>query len=58
MLWGGLVWAVSLPVLGYYLGGIIPNPESLLVPIMVAVVLVSVLPAAADYVYRNYWKKA
>lgn len=54
VLWGGVVWAVSLPLLGYYLGGVIPNPDSLLMPIMVGVVLVSVLPSVAEYVYRKY----
>jgi membrane-associated protein len=58
VVWGGLVWAVSLPLLGYYLGGVIPNPDSLLMPIMIGVVLVSVVPAVADYVYRKYWKKS
>jgi len=54
--WGGLVWAVSLPLLGYYLGGIIPNPDSLIIPIMIGVVLVSVIPAAGEYAYRK-WKE-
>ncbi len=43
---GGLLWAVGITLLGYYLGSIIPDIELYLLPIIVVVVVASVLPAA------------
>jgi membrane-associated protein len=41
---GGGLWAVGVPVAGYYLGSAIPGVDRYLLPIVVLIVLISVLP--------------
>ncbi|MCX6792928.1 MAG: VTT domain-containing protein [Candidatus Falkowbacteria bacterium] len=41
---GGLLWAVGLLVLGYSLGNFIPNVDRYLIPIILAIIIISVLP--------------
>lgn len=43
---GGLLWAVGLPIAGYFLGKSIPNVDRYLLPIIVLIVAVSVAPTA------------
>jgi len=42
---GGLAWAVFVPLLGYFLGNMIPNVDRYLLPIIFAIILVSILPS-------------
>jgi len=48
---GGFLWAVCLPLLGYFLGSMIPGIDRYLLPIILAIVIISILPA----VYHG-WK--
>jgi membrane-associated protein len=41
---GGVLWCVSLPLLGYYFGSLIPNPDRFLLPIVSLVMIVSFVP--------------
>ena len=41
---GGFLWAVGLCVLGYFLGEAVPNVDRYLLPIIAAIVLLSVAP--------------
>jgi membrane-associated protein len=41
---GGLLWAVGLTLLGYFLGQTIPDVDKYLLPIIAVIVVVSVLP--------------
>ena len=43
---GGLLWAVGLPIAGYFLGKSIPNVDRYLLPIIVLIIAVSVAPTA------------
>ncbi|MBL8130648.1 MAG: VTT domain-containing protein [Anaerolineae bacterium] len=43
---GGLLWAVGLPLAGYFLGNLIPDVDKYLLPIVVLIVLLSVAPTA------------
>lgn len=43
---GALLWAVCLPVAGFFLGNLIPNVDKYLLPIIVLIVILSVLPTA------------
>lgn len=43
---GGFLWAVCLPLAGYFLGSLIPNVDKYLLPIIVLIVIASVLPTA------------
>jgi membrane-associated protein len=41
---GGVLWAIGLPVAGYYLGRAIPSADRYLLPIVLVIVLASVSP--------------
>lgn len=41
---GGFLWAVGLTFLGYYIGGAIPNIDKYLLPVIAAIIFLSVLP--------------
>lgn len=43
---GALLWAVALPVLGFYLGKTIPDVDKYLLPIVGLIVIVSLAPTA------------
>ncbi|MDE2001833.1 MAG: VTT domain-containing protein [Patescibacteria group bacterium] len=43
---GGLVWGAGLPWLGYYLGSSIPNIDRYLIPIVLAIIVLSIAPTA------------
>ncbi|MEV0915689.1 DedA family protein [Streptomyces sp. NPDC049967] len=45
---GGLVWTVGLVLAGYALGSSIPNVDRYLLPIIALIVIVSLLPLAAE----------
>lgn len=41
---GGALWAVGIPVAGYFLGRVIPGVDKYLLPIVILIILVSVSP--------------
>jgi membrane-associated protein len=41
---GALLWAVGVTALGYWLGSIIPDVDRYLLPIIIAIVVISILP--------------
>lgn len=43
---GGFLWAVLLPLSGFYLGKTIPDVDKYLVPIIIMIVVLSILPQA------------
>ncbi len=43
---GGLLWTSGITLLGYFLGGIIPNLESYLFPVVLGIIILSFLPVA------------
>jgi len=45
---GGLLWGVSITLLGYFLGNTFPATEQYLTPILVLIVFVSILPIARE----------
>lgn len=42
---GGFLWAVCIPLAGYFLGNLIPGVDKYLLPIIVVIVLASVAPS-------------
>lgn len=42
---GGALWTLSMTLLGYFLGKVIPNPDRYILPIVLLIVFVSVLPS-------------
>lgn len=43
---GGVLWAIGLTLAGYFLGTLIPNVDRYLLPIIGAIVLISIAPTA------------
>ena len=50
---GAFLWAVLLPLAGYYLGSSVPNADRYLLPIVLVIVAVSALPGGIQ-VFREY----
>lgn len=50
---GAFLWAVGLPIAGYFLGEAIPDIDHYLIPIILVIVLISVLPSAI-HIWRNH----
>lgn len=46
---GALLWSISLPVLGYFLGNLVPNIDHFILPIIGLIVLLSLLPPVIDH---------
>lgn len=42
---GGVIWASILSLLGYGLGNVIPDVDKYLLPIAIAIVVISVVPS-------------
>lgn len=47
---GGFLWAVIIPLAGYYLGRLIPNVDKYLLPIIALIIVVSAIPAAMEFI--------
>lgn len=43
-IFGGVFWVSSMLLLGYFLGGIIPNPDKYIIPIAFVIIVLSFLP--------------
>jgi membrane-associated protein len=42
---GGILWTFGLTLLGYFLGSVIPDVDKYLIPIVLAIIVLSVLPS-------------
>ncbi len=47
---GGVLWAVGLPLLGYFLGSAIPDVDKYLLPIIIFIILLSITPSLVHIV--------
>jgi membrane-associated protein len=54
---GGLLWAVGVTMLGYLLGGLIPDIDAYLLPIVAVIVLLSVIPIGLEW-WKSRRRKA
>ena len=43
---GGFLWAVLIPITGFFLGKTVPNVDKYLLPIIIGIILLSVFPQA------------
>jgi len=50
---GGILWGTGLPLAGYFLGRIVPHPDRYIVPVVLAIVFVSVLPLAREMLRKR-----
>lgn len=49
---GGVLWATVMPLLGYFLGKLIPNPDQFLLPIAIIIIAISFLPFIIKIVHH------
>jgi len=47
---GGILWGMSITLLGYFLGQRIPNIEAYLIPILLLIIFISVLPTLFSFI--------
>lgn len=52
-IFGGLFWTVSMLLLGFFLGNLIPDVDRYLLPLIALIVFLSFLPPIIEY-YRNH----
>ena len=43
---GGVLWGLGVTLIGYFLGGLIPDVDRYLLPIVIFIIVISVLPSA------------
>lgn len=56
-IFGGIIWVSGLLLLGYFLGGIIPNPDVYIIPIAFLIVILSLLPIIIKMLILRFKKK-
>jgi membrane-associated protein len=49
---GGVLWGIGMPLLGYFLGSVIPDIDRYLIPIILLIIFLSVLPSLV-HVWRE-----
>lgn len=54
---GAVLWGIGVPFAGYYLGSVIPGIDRYIVPIVLAIILVSVAPGAWHF-FRNAYHRS
>jgi len=45
---GGVLWGTGLPILGYFLGRLVPHPDRYIIPIVLIIIVVSILPVLRE----------
>jgi membrane-associated protein len=50
---GAILWAGGMSLLGFFLGNVIPNIDHYIYPIVIAIIIVSILPAVFSFLRRN-----
>ena len=54
---GGFLWIVSLTLMGYYLGRLIPGIEKHIEKVIIVIVFLSILPGIIKYLQHKFGKK-
>lgn len=55
-IFGGVVWVSTLLLLGYLLGGMIPNPDKYIIPIAFLIIILSFLPIITKMILVKFKK--
>lgn len=55
---GGLLWGVSLPLVGYYIGSRVPGIEKFVEPVILAVIILSIGPALIHLLRQDNFRAA
>jgi membrane-associated protein len=56
-IFGGIFWVSGMLLLGYFLGGIIPNPDVYIVPIAFLIIILSFLPIILKIIRFKFGKQ-
>ena len=46
---GGAIWAIGMPLLGFYLGSVVPNVDRYIIPIVILIIILSTIPPALHF---------
>lgn len=55
---GSVLWATSIPLLGYYFGRLIPNPDRYVLPVVIIVLGFSFLPLGLKLFHHYIFKRS
>lgn len=55
-IFGGVFWVTALLLLGYFLGGLIPNPDKYIIPIAFVIIILSFLPMITKMIQIRFKK--
>ncbi len=55
---GGVLWGVSLPLIGYYIGSKVPGIEKFVEPVILGVVILSIAPAIIHLLRQDNFRAA
>lgn len=50
---GAIIWAIGIPVLGYYMGELIPDVDKYLLPIVIIIAVASIIPAIVHMIQNK-----
>ena len=56
-IFGGIIWVSGLSLLGYFLGGMISNPDKYIFPLALLIIFISVIPIIIK-IFREKYKKS
>lgn len=56
-IFGGILWVLSMTLLGFYLGRLIPGIEKHIDKVIIAIVFLSILPGIIKYLKHKFSKK-
>jgi len=56
-IFGGISWVSALLLSGYFLGGLIPNPDTYIIPIAFLIIVISFLPIVIKMIRFKFGKK-
>jgi membrane-associated protein len=46
---GGVLWVTFMTILGYFLGGLISNPDKYIIPVALLIIFISFMPIVLNY---------
>lgn len=54
---GGMLWAIGIPLLGFFLGNAIPDIDKYLLPIVTGIIFISITPGIIQVARYQFFKK-
>ena len=55
-IFGGILWTFGLILLGYWLGGLVPNIDQYILPIILLIIFLSFIPVVIEIIRSKYKK--